>query len=223
MGSTDKTNENNEKKSVDYPDVNLQQAIPKIIDQSLQGVREDIKNIKEANNDLHLMMRGIDAEIQEIKRVTKGIGHRIEKFFGEGLGAIKKAPKSHIKEISTGLDLLTQIPQHLRDTFETILKRDKGSTALDISLETGKSRSLESDYLNQLEDRGFIEKKRHGKKVLFNKIGEIDAEEEAEISDRSGPVGIVAEKKLFVTQCNNNTNNSHKKNSQHIKSHSIEK
>ncbi len=209
MGSTDKNNEKDEKNSVEFLYLNLQQAIPEIIHQSLQGVRENIQIVQESNTDLRLMMHGMHAEIQELKKATKSIGYRLDKLFD--VGVIKKAAKPHVKEISTGLDFLTQIPQHLRDTFETILKQDKGSTALQVSIETGKSRSLESDYLNQLVDRGFVIKKRDGKKVLFFKT---DEEEEAKLLDPNGSLAFIAEKQNVV----NNAKNSHGKKTIIIKS-----
>ncbi|MHA2244316.1 MAG: hypothetical protein ACXADY_05065 [Candidatus Hodarchaeales archaeon] len=210
MGSTDKNNEKKKKQSVDFLDVPFQQAIPELIHQGFQGVRNDIQTIKDSNKDLKLMIRGIDAEIHEIKEVAKGIGHKLEKFLDKG--AIKKVTKPHIKEISTGLDLITQIPQHLRDTFETILKRDKGSTASEVSKETGKSRSLESDYLNQLEDRGFIFKERHGKEVKFYKIGATTTEEATKIYNHNRTLDFIAKKKLVV---NNTNNHSHEKENTH--------
>lgn len=200
MGSTDEQKKQNEKKSVEITDLDLTQTIPQIIRQSFQGVQKEIQLIQESHKDLHLMMRGVHAEIQELKRATKRISHRIDDVFDARV--VKKAPKPHIKEISTGLDLLTQIPQHLRDTFENILKRDTGSTALDISIATGKSRSLESDYLNQLVDRGFVIKKRHGKKVLFSKISEHDEEEVLKPVSQKKPLSFIAEKQLVVNNAN---------------------
>ncbi|MFX0205428.1 MAG: winged helix-turn-helix domain-containing protein [Candidatus Hodarchaeota archaeon] len=206
MDSTDEKKEQNEKESVEFTDLDLKQVIPKLIHKSLQGVREEIQNIQ-------IMIRGIQAEIQDIKKETESIGLRFDSVFD---GAeIKKTPESHIKEISTGLDLLTQIPHHLRDTFQTILKRDKGASALEISLQTGKSRSLESDYLNQLVERGFVVKKRRGKKVLFYKIGEMDEEEVSKNSDFNGSLAFIAEKKLAV----DTANNSHGKKVIHLKSY----
>ncbi len=226
MGSADEEKKQNEKKSVEFTDLGLQQAIPKLIHQSLQGVREDIqiiqkshKDLQKSNEGLDLMIRGIYAEIQDIKKVTKGISHRIDRFFD--MGVIKKTPKPHIKEISTGLDLLTQIPHHLRDTFQTLWKRDRGASASEVSRETGKSRSLESDYLNQLVDRGFVSKRRQGKKVLFFKIGEIEEEEEEEEeedtkdSNDNGSLDFIVEKQREV----NNSTNSHNKHTIHIKSY----
>ncbi|MFX1516571.1 MAG: hypothetical protein ACFFC6_09700 [Promethearchaeota archaeon] len=155
----------------------------------------------------------MDSELQELKKVTKRISHRIDAI-DVGVG-VKKAPKPQIKEISTGLDYLTQIPQHLRDTFGAILKRDAGATALEISLETGKSRSLESDYLNQLVDRGYVTKVRDGKKVLFSKSGEYEEEEEEilkPLTHNKSFLHLLKQKQNLV----NNANHSHKKKATNI-------
>ncbi len=204
MDSTEKTNEKKEKKSVDLLSVNLQETIPRIVYQSLDGVRNDIQNLQEASKDLQLMMRGIHAEIREIKEATQGIERTIGSLLDKTV--IKKAVKPPVREISTGLDLLTQIPQHLRRTFETILKLEKGATALQVSLQTGKSRPLESDYLNQLTERGFVLKKHVGKKVLFvGKFGEINGEEEATDSDPDESIDFIAMKKMEVMNASNSS------------------
>ena len=202
MDSTEKSNEKNEKKSVDLAIVNLQETIPRIVHQSLDGVRKDIQTLQEASKDLQLMMRGIHAEIREMKEATQGIERTIGALLDKQV--IKKPVKPPVREISTGLDLLTQIPQHLRRTFETILKLEKGATALQVSLQTGKSRPLESDYLNQLVERGFVLKKHIGKKVLFyGKFGEINGEEEVTHSDPDRSIDFVAMKKMEVMNASN--------------------
>ncbi|MFW9903271.1 MAG: hypothetical protein ACFFFH_02985 [Candidatus Thorarchaeota archaeon] len=206
MGSSDEKKKQNGKNSSEISDLDLTKEIPTLIQQSFQGIRKEIQLIQDSNKDLHLMMRGMHAEIQELKKVTKQISQRFDNAFIAGV--TRKTTKPHIKEISSGLDYLTQIPQHLRDTFRTILKRDTGATALEISLETGKSRSLESDYLNQLVDRGFVIKERQGKKVLFFKIGELDEEEEVtKPNDHKKSLSFIAEKQTLV----NNANHSQEK------------
>lgn len=204
MGSTEKTNEKKEKKSVDLPVITLQETVPKIVHQSLEGVRKDIQNLQEASKDLQLMMRGLYAEIREMKEATQGIERTIGSLLDKKV--IKKAVKPPVREISTGLDLLTQIPQHLRRTFETILKLEKGATALKVSLQTGKSRPLESDYLNQLVERGFVIKKHAGKKVLFyGKFGEINGEEDMADSDPDGSIDFITMKKMEVINASNSS------------------
>ena len=206
MDSTEKTNEPDKKKPVESSDGNLKQTVRNLIDQSLQGVRDDIQ-------DLQLMIRGIHAEIQEIKRVTQGLGRSFKRFV-DGK-EIKKPYYSDVGEIATGLDLVTKIPQHLRRTFEVVLQLNE-ATAREVAIKTRKSRPLESDYLNQLTDRKFLKKKHKGKQVIFFYQHGKEEEELNNITP-NGSVDFVMNKKIVV----NNANNSHKKKLG-IKTYSVE-
>ncbi len=201
MDSTERTNTKKEKKSVDLPIVNLQEIIPMIVHQSLNGVRKDIQSIQEFNKDLQLMMRGIHAEIQELRKVALDIGRSIEQFVNGR--EIKKSPDYEVGEITTGLDLVTKIPHHLRRTFQIMLQLDE-ATAKEVSLRTGKSRPLESDYLNQLFDRDLLKKKYKGKQVYFYYKRAKEEEEEATNSD---PDDFIAKKMEVI----NASNSSEKK------------
>jgi len=60
-----------------------------------------------------------------------------------------------------------QLAPHLAKTYQVV--RNKGRvTALDVSIETGRSRPLESVYLNQLVALGLVTKQRVGKKLYFS-------------------------------------------------------
>jgi hypothetical protein len=61
---------------------------------------------------------------------------------------------------------LSSLPEHLRRSMETIVTIGQGTAEL-IAEKTGRSRAAESDYLNQLVDRGFLKKERVGKEVVF--------------------------------------------------------
>ena len=61
---------------------------------------------------------------------------------------------------------LSSLPEHLRRSMETIVTIGQG-TAEVIAEKTGRSRAAESDYLNQLVDRGFLKKEKVGKEVVF--------------------------------------------------------
>jgi hypothetical protein len=58
------------------------------------------------------------------------------------------------------------LPEHLRETMQAILMCGE-ATALQVSEKTSRSRAAESDYLNQLVDRGFLKKERRGKEIVF--------------------------------------------------------
>jgi len=61
---------------------------------------------------------------------------------------------------------LISLPEHLRKSMEVMATFGE-ATAEQISEKTGRSRAAESDYLNQLMDRGFLKKERKGKEVVF--------------------------------------------------------
>lgn len=58
------------------------------------------------------------------------------------------------------------LPEHLRQTMQSIVTFGE-ATALQVSDKTGRSRAAESDYLNQLVDRGFLKKVRRGREIVF--------------------------------------------------------
>ncbi len=160
----ERMNEKNKTKKPSFSDVDLQETIR----ESLDGFKIEFRHeIRKTGEDLRLMIRGIHAEILEVKALVKGVTSSVDILSGKKPTIIKKTVQADIGGIGDSLDLLIKIPHHLRRTFEVILKMDKEVTAKDVSVETGKSRPLESDYLNQLSDRGVIRKLPKGKKVFF--------------------------------------------------------
>jgi DNA-binding transcriptional ArsR family regulator len=112
---------------------------------------------------IHGELKGIVADIKEMKQMAKVNRRMIEKVS-------LKTPiaRTNSSKVSTGLDILLQVPRHLRGTYSTVMKAERGGvTAQEVATQTGKSRPTESDYLNQLTDKGLISKVRSGKKVLF--------------------------------------------------------
>ncbi|WP_455141204.1 winged helix-turn-helix domain-containing protein [Candidatus Hodarchaeum mangrovi] len=125
-----------------------------------------VTEIQKTNENLQLMIRGLHSEIKELKDEIESISKTVDDYIQKD---IKRSIDSRIKDISTGLDLLTNIPTHLRRTFEMIYTQGgkKGLSAKEVADRTQKSRSLESDYLNQLVDLGYILKEKDGKSVFF--------------------------------------------------------
>ncbi len=193
MESPEKISEKHRKKTNNESYANVLQQIPEIIkqniQQNLQVVREEIQN---TSNDVRLMIRGIHAEIQEVKTLATSNKRLIEDL-------TRKTPlKKPTSEISSGLDLLEKIPQHLRRTYETIMKIDQAATARDVAEATGKSRPLESDYLNQLSDHGWIFRKRSGKTVLFYSKPEDIVDEENNGLNPNPSIDFITSKKNQV-------------------------
>jgi hypothetical protein len=83
------------------------------------------EEIKRTEDDLRLMIRGIHAEILEVKELVQGVTKSVDLLSGKKPTILKKTIQSGIGGIGDSLDLLTKIPQHLRRTFEVILKLDK--------------------------------------------------------------------------------------------------
>lgn len=81
----------------------------------------------------------------------------------------EKLPSSRGERLPPeGIDVLTllELPDHLRRTVMALSKMSK-ATAEDIAKITGRERALESAYLNQLVNMGYIKKTRQGRKVYF--------------------------------------------------------
>ena len=61
---------------------------------------------------------------------------------------------------------LLRLPDSLRRTM-LVMERLGEATTVDVARETGRSRSVESIHLNQLERMGYLEKYRKGRKIYF--------------------------------------------------------
>ncbi|UCD95875.1 MAG: hypothetical protein JSV35_05045 [Candidatus Bathyarchaeota archaeon] len=64
---------------------------------------------------------------------------------------------------------IASLPEHLKRTA-TIIAAVGDSTAEQIAEKTGRARAAESDYLNQLADRGLLIKERVGRAVHFKPL-----------------------------------------------------
>ena len=67
------------------------------------------------------------------------------------------------------LDVMTllSLPDHLRKTATAVCKLGR-ATADEVADETGRTRAMESAYLNQLVRMGYLKKERVGRKVYFH-------------------------------------------------------
>jgi len=61
---------------------------------------------------------------------------------------------------------ILEFPKHLQTTIVTLLKLGRAS-APQVSAVTGKSRAVESAYLNQLVVMKIVRKERKGRKAFF--------------------------------------------------------
>ncbi|UCE14211.1 MAG: hypothetical protein JSV04_03290 [Candidatus Heimdallarchaeota archaeon] len=198
MGQEDRLNEKDKKAPVETRSGYLLQEIPEIIAQNLQDVRDDIQK---TNSSLQLMLAGIHKEIEEIKKLTR----QSHDIFRQVAGS--KVLRKHIEteDPVDSLDFL-EVPPHLRRTFETIMLL-KRATAKEVADRTGKSRPLESDYLNQLADRKFVVKKKEGKhvKFIFIRATEVEDEDEENNTNYNATEEFIRMRKMEVTNASNSS------------------
>ena len=66
---------------------------------------------------------------------------------------------------------LLQLPDHLRRTYLTVASRGECQATV-VSNLTGRSRAVESNYLNQLARMGWLNKRRVSKTLYFRPVSE---------------------------------------------------
>jgi DNA-binding transcriptional ArsR family regulator len=95
--------------------------------------------------------------VDKLKKINENVGYILDRLNTESARAR-----------STGFEpsILLDFPDHLRLTVRTLLELGM-ATAEAVSQKTGRSRSLESSYLNQLTTMGYVEKKRKGQLVYY--------------------------------------------------------
>ncbi len=156
----------NTKKPASTIESNIETNFSLIIQHTLEEVLQEVHSqIKNVNIDFKTSLRGIEKEIREIKVLTKRNSNLLVNLTGKP-SVEEKEPEL----ISTGFDILTKVPSHLRRTYKVMLTKEVGATASDVARETDKSRPLESDYLNQLFEKGLLKKKTdpdNNRRIIF--------------------------------------------------------
>ncbi len=104
------------------------------------------------------MPKDSNTKLEEIeKRLTE---------IDEKLDLLLEQQKRYLTRSDFVPETLASLPEHLRKTASTIAALGE-ATAGNVATETGRARAAESDYLNQLADRGFLKKSRKGREVYF--------------------------------------------------------
>jgi len=104
--------------------------------------------------------RLIDNQRKIIERLE-----RVERTLAQVLEAVR--PKGlDLDKVAGGKEVLLKVPAHLRKTLMALFDLGE-ATASEVAPKTGRTRGLESIYLNQLARMKVIEKFRKGRKVLF--------------------------------------------------------
>lgn len=84
-----------------------------------------------------------------------------------GMGSVDVPSQKLDVSLSAPISVyLLKLPDSLRQTMLAMDKLKEATTSM-VAKSTGRSRSVESIHLNQLERMGYIEKFRKGRKVFF--------------------------------------------------------
>lgn len=106
---------------------------------------------------------------KQLKRIEEKIDS-IKKMLQEHFSSMKEVevpPKKLDVPLSAPISVyLLKLPDSLRQTM-LAMDRLKEATTSGVADLTGRSRSVESIHLNQLERMGYIEKFRRGRKIFF--------------------------------------------------------
>ncbi len=97
------------------------------------------------------------------KNVIKKISEEILGKYAEDIESLYVSFEGTSPDLNKVLLLL---PDHQRKTFEAMTKL-KEASAEQVASETKRARAIESAYLNQLVQMGYLEKRKKGRVVYF--------------------------------------------------------
>jgi DNA-binding transcriptional ArsR family regulator len=117
-----------------------------------------LKEIEEQINTIRLAQ-------DEIDRVTKKNGELIKDSIEQIIYKLR-IEAAEIESSGFKPSFIFDLPDHLRLTIRTLMDLGE-ATAEEISTHTGRSRSLESSYLNSLTTMNHVVKKRKGQLVYY--------------------------------------------------------
>ena len=100
---------------------------------------------------------------KELQREVNELKERLEKLenFVKERALTELASKTTISVLK-----ILSLPEHLRMTASAVIQLGK-ATASDVSKITGRERTLESAYLNELVRLGHVRKSSEGRKVYY--------------------------------------------------------
>lgn len=111
-------------------------------------------------NDSVAQIHKLLENLEELDAKTRRILKLLE---GSAAGIDSRGGSSGLSELGT----LLSIPDHLRQTLVVAQKLGM-TTSEDVAEQTGRAKSLESSYLNQLARASLLKKQRLGRKVYFS-------------------------------------------------------
>ncbi len=115
--------------------------------------------------DVEERLAAIQLLVDEINETTNRNLKKINEQINEIIYKLK-IESTKIKSKGFEPSLLLEFPDHLRLTVRILLELGM-ATAEEVSKKTGRSRSMESSYLNQLTTMGYVQKDRKGQLVYY--------------------------------------------------------
>ncbi|PKK86673.1 MAG: transcriptional regulator [Thermoplasmata archaeon HGW-Thermoplasmata-1] len=119
----------------------------------------------------------IEVLLEQIRDNLVELNSKMEQLIEQGVTGRRIADFSKSKGSPLDAMALLELPDHLRQSAMSLYELER-ATAEEVSAKTGRSRSIESAYLNQLVGRGYVKRERGKlsgeapKKVYFYLGGE---------------------------------------------------
>ncbi|MEM3905699.1 MAG: hypothetical protein QXZ17_02350 [Nitrososphaerota archaeon] len=133
-------------------------------------ISEDTDIMKEATNEIVLTGRLHISDVltKNLKATLEGFLQKMDEVLSNYLGKIYQI-ESTASYISKKSDEAVQktLPAHLDKTLQALRFLGK-ATAMEVASQTGRTRAIESVYLNQLLNLGIVEKERIGRKCYYH-------------------------------------------------------
>jgi len=112
------------------------------------------------------MNEDLSKKLQRIEDKLDNLIKLLESSFYQNMDTNAPPINADALESSPVNVYLFRLPDAIRLTMFVMI-RLKEATTSEVSKETGRSRSVESIHLNQLQRMGYIEKHRKGRKIFF--------------------------------------------------------
>lgn len=132
-------------------------------------ISEDTDIMKEATNEILLTGRLHISDVltKNLKATLESFLQKMDEVLRNCLGKIYQS-EATVPYISKKSEEATQrpLPAHLDKTLQALRLLGK-ATAMEVAGQTGRTRAIESVYLNQLVNLGIVEKERIGKKCYY--------------------------------------------------------
>lgn len=107
----------------------------------------------------------------QIVRILLSIDEKLDKIAKTQnllLERLERPPSDQLKgPMQIDVSVLLKLPDHLRRSAQTLMEL-KRATAEEVASQTHRTRAAESDYLNQLVEKGYVKKEREGRTVFFS-------------------------------------------------------